>query len=183
MSGEDVRPSIISIVGVFARISATSFGGGQMSAIRREVVRARRWVDADEFLELLSIAQIMPGANPTNMVVLIGGRLRGPLGAAAALTAAVLPGFVILMIIAAIALTTHAPWMQGALRACAAVAVGLTFANAIEMTLPRWKNVVDLAILGSVAASVLLLHTSLVVTLLIFVPISLLVQPLRGKSD
>jgi chromate transporter len=168
-------PSILAIARVFGRISATAFGGGQIAAIRREVVRKNAWLTEDEFLALLAIAQILPGANPTNVAVLVGSRLRGVVGATAALAAAVLPGFAILMVIAAIALDSHAPALRGALRGSAAVAVGLTLANAIEMTLPRRKSFIDLALILAVGCSVVFLHVSLVVTLLVFVPIALLV--------
>jgi chromate transporter len=144
-----------------------------MGAIRREIVRRNRWLGEDEYLELLSIAQLLPGANPTNVAVLVGSRLRGAPGAAAALLAAVFPGFCILMVLAAIALEVRLPAVNGALRACAAVAVGLTLANAIEMTLPRRRSIVDLAIVAAVAISVLVLHASLAVTLAVFVPVSL----------
>jgi chromate transporter len=157
---------------VFGRISATAFGGGGTAAVRREVVRRNNWLDEAEYLELLSIAQLMPGSNVTNVAVLIGSRLRGAAGAAAALVAAVLPGFLILMIIAAIVLDAHLPALRGALRACAAVAVGLTLANAIEMTLPRRRNLIDIAIVAAVAAFVLFLHASLWLTLLVFLPVA-----------
>jgi chromate transporter len=169
------RPSLVAIAAVFGRISATSFGGGQMAAIRREVVRRNAWVGEGDFIELLSIAQLLPGANPTNVAVLVGSRLRGAPGAVAALLACVLPGFAILMLLAAIALDVHLPAISGALRACAAVAVGLTFANAIELTLPRRGNVVDLVLIASVAAFVLVLHASLALTLAVFIPIALVV--------
>ena len=167
------RPSLLAIAAAFARVSATAFGGGQMSAIRREVVRRNRWLGEDEFLEVLSIAQLLPGANPPNVAVLVGSRLRGAAGGAVALGAAVLPGFAILMVLAAIALDAHLPATNGALRACAAVAVGLTLANAIEMTLPRRRSLVDLAIIAMVAAFVLVLHASLALTLAVFIPVSL----------
>lgn len=168
-------PSIFAIARVFGRISATAFGGGQMAAIRREVVRNNKWLTEDEFLALLAIAQILPGANPTNVAVLVGSRLRGMVGAAAALAAVVLPGFAILLVIAAIALDSQVPAVRGALRGCAAVAVGLTLANAIEMTWPRRRSSIDLALIVAVACFVVFLHASLVVTLVIFVPIALLV--------
>jgi chromate transporter len=167
------RPSLLAIAAVFGRISATSFGGGQMAAIRREVVRRHAWLSESDFLELLSIAQILPGANPTNVAVMVGSRLRGAPGAVAALLAAVVPGFAILMVLAAIALDTHSPALTGALRACAAVAVGLTCANAIEMTLPRRQNLVDLALIAAVAAFVLVLHASLLLVLIVFIPVAL----------
>jgi chromate transporter len=168
----DAKPSLLSIARTFGRISATAYGGGQMAAIRREVVRANTWLNEDEFLELLAVAQLLPGANPTNVAVLVGSRLRGAAGATVALISAVLPGFAILMVLAVILLDAHLPGIRGALRACAAVAVGLTLANAIEMTWPRRRQYADLAIVVAVAAAVLLLHVSLFVTLLVFVPIS-----------
>jgi chromate transporter len=167
-------PSLATIALVFGRISATSFGGGQMASIRREVVRHNRWLGEAEFLDLVAVAQIAPGANPANVAVLVGSRLRGAPGAAVALGAVVLPGFTVLMILAALVLGARVPALLGALRACAAVAVGLTFANAIEMTLPRRRSVVDLAIVAAVALSVVVLHASLAVTLAVFVPLALL---------
>jgi len=48
---------------------------------RRMFVEQRRWLTEQEFVEMLSIAQLLPGANGVNMAVLIGYRLAGPLGA------------------------------------------------------------------------------------------------------
>ncbi len=154
-----------------------------MSAIRREVVKNAKWLDDDQYLEMLSLAQLLPGANPTSVAVLVGAQLRGVAGATVALLAAVLPGFTILMLIGALALDSHNSWTTGALRACAAVAVGLTLANAVELTMKRIK-ISDILIMGGVAASVLLLHVSLFLTLLIFTPISLLcTKPKPKKVD
>jgi chromate transporter len=166
-------PSLWNIIVVFGRVSATSFGGGTMSAIRRETVRAKRWISEDEYLELVALGNLLPGSNPINVAVLIGSHLRGWIGALAAFLASVIPGFAILMVLGAIALDSHLPWMAGALGGCAAVAVGLTLANAIEMTRKR-LNVVDLALMAAVAAAVLVVHLSLGLTLLIFLPIALL---------
>jgi chromate transporter len=180
MASTENEASLAGIATSFARVSATAFGGGQMGAIRREVVRLNKWVDDDTFLEILSLAQLLPGSNPTNVAVLVGSRLRGAAGATVALLAAVLPGFAILMVLGVFALALHQPWMTGALRGCAAMAVGLTLANAIEMTAKR-INVPDLAIMAAVAAAVLVLHASLALTLVIFIPIALvLTRPQSG---
>ena len=176
-------PSLFAIARAFGRVSSTAFGGGQMAAIRREVVREAGWLNEDEYLELLSIAQLLPGANPTNVAVLVGAKLRGSLGAAVALTAAVLPGFAILLVLAAVAIHSHLPGLQGALRACAAVAVGLTFANAIEMTLPRRRNLAEMAIVAAVAVAVLVLHFSLALTLAVFIPLALVVVRPQEKKN
>ncbi len=176
------KASLAGIAASFGRISATAFGGGQIGAIRREVVRLNHWVDEETFLELLALAQLLPGSNPTNVAVLIGSRLRGIGGATVALSAAVLPGFVILMILGIFALESHQPWVRGALRGCAAMAVGLTLANAIEMSVKR-INVVDIAIVAVVAVAVLVLHASLALTLAIFIPVALvLTRPKNGDA-
>jgi chromate transporter len=157
---------------VFGRVSATAFGGGSMAMIRREVVKRTGWLTDDEYLELVALGNLLPGSNPINLAVLIGAHLAGWAGAAAAFFASVIPGFSILMIIGALALGSHQPWVQGALAGCAAVAVGLTLANAYEMTIKR-LDVVEIALIASVAAAVLVLHLSLVLTLVIFIPIAL----------
>jgi chromate transporter len=166
--------SLAKLAFTFGRVSIVSFGGGQMPAIRREVVRHAGWIDDETYLELLALAQLLPGSNPTNIAVLIGSRMRGALGATVSLLGMVLPGFVILMLLGIFALESRQPWVQGALRGCAAMAVGLTLANGIELTAKRLR-VADLAIMAGVAASVLLLHASLVVTLVVFIPIALFV--------
>jgi chromate transporter len=180
---EGERPaSLAGIATSFGRISATAFGGGQMGAIRREVVKLNKWVDDDTFLEILSLAQLLPGSNPTNVAVLVGSRLRGISGATVALLCTVLPGFAILMILGAFALESHQPWVQGALRGCAAMAVGLTLANAIEMTAKR-INIADIAIMIAVAAAVLFAHLNLALTLVLFIPIALLCTRPKVKDD
>jgi chromate transporter len=172
--------SLAGLAIAFGRVSATAFGGGQMPAIRREVVRRNRWLDDDAFLEVLALAQLLPGSNPSNVAVLVGSRVGGMAGATVAFFATVLPGFAILMILGAFALDSHLPWVGGALRGCAAMAVGLTLANTIELTVKR-INFVDIAIVASVAIFVLVLHASLALTLVIFIPVALVLT--RPKKD
>jgi chromate transporter len=169
------RPAVspLALAVVFARISSTAFGGGQMGAIRREVVRQNRWLTEEEYLELLSVAQIAPGPNPVSAAVLIGGRLGGWPGAAASLVACTLPGFVILMGLALLALDPRMTLVRAALRGAAAAALGLTFASTWEMTLPYRKRALDLVLVVLTALAVTALHLSLAVTLAILVPVGI----------
>ena len=167
---------------MFGRVSATAFGGGSMSMIRREVVKRRAWLDDDEYLDLLSLGNLLPGSNPINIAVLVGSLLAGWPGACAAFFASVIPGFAILMAIGAFALDSHLPWMSGALGGCAAVAVGLTFANAVEMTIKR-IDVVEIVLIVAVAAAVIVLHVSLALTLLIFIPVALIATHRRSEKQ
>ncbi|MBV8582041.1 MAG: chromate transporter [Candidatus Eremiobacteraeota bacterium] len=165
--------SLLALAAVFGRISSTSFGGGQQAMIRRAVVRERGWLSEREYMEMLAIAQIAPGANPVNMAVLVGRRVAGAPGALVAFVACTLPGLVILLAIAALSLTPRLAFLQGALRGCAAAAVGLTFANALELTRPFRRDLVDLAFVAAAALAMLVLHASLAVTLIVLVPLSI----------
>src|SRR5947208_863502 len=73
------------IFAAFLRLGGTAFGGGTAGWLYREFVLKRRWIDDRGFLAILGIGQIMPGSNGVSMTVLIGQRLAGPGGAAAAL--------------------------------------------------------------------------------------------------
>ena len=81
------------------KLGATGFGGGIaiLAQIRRVVVREKRWMTDEEFLDAVSLAQSLPGANAANAMSYVGLKLGGPRGAAIALSAFVLPSFVIMV--------------------------------------------------------------------------------------
>ncbi len=81
------------------KLGATGFGGGIaiLAQIRRVVVRERKWMTDEEFLDAVSLAQSLPGANAANAMSYVGLKLGGPRGAAIALSAFVLPSFVMMI--------------------------------------------------------------------------------------
>lgn len=81
----------------FLRLGASSFGGGMSGWTHREIVERRGWLDEDNFLKTLTIAQILPGANPVNLAVYIGLKLRGWTGAALAFTGMLTPAFTVIL--------------------------------------------------------------------------------------
>lgn len=169
------RPRLLDIALVFAIVSTTSFGGGSIPAMRREA-KKRGWLDDREFLEIYGLAQVSPGAIPVSVAVLIGRRLRGNAGFAIALAAETLPGFVILMALALASMDPHMGLLRAALRGAAAAAVGLVLGNAIELSWPYRAKPVDVALLVAVALAVVVLHFSLALTFLIFIPLSIALQ-------
>src|SRR5262245_2694236 len=52
----------------FLFLGATGFGGGVavIAQVRRVIVRERRWLSEEEFLDAVSLAQSLPGANAAN---------------------------------------------------------------------------------------------------------------------
>lgn len=71
----------------FFKIGAFTFGGGwaMISIIEREIVDTHRWIERDEFLDLLAVAQSMPGILAVNIATVVGDRLHGIRGSAMAL--------------------------------------------------------------------------------------------------
>lgn len=93
---------LFTIFTSFFRIGLFTFGGGyaMIPLIEREVIDRRTWVERSEFLDLLTLAQSVPGPIAVNTAVFVGYRIRGLRGAAAALLGTVLPSFTIILLIA-----------------------------------------------------------------------------------
>lgn len=70
------------IAGVFLRLGVTGFGGpaAHIALMRDEFVRRRQWMDDDEFLEMVGIANLIPGPNSTELAMHIGARQAGRKG-------------------------------------------------------------------------------------------------------
>jgi chromate transporter len=167
------RVLLTEIAVTFARIASSAFGGGILALARRELVVERRWLGDDAFLELLALAQVLPGPNVTNLAVLVGSRLGGPLGAVVAFLATIAPAYLLLMAIAALVFAGGGwPWLTAALRGCAAGAVGLSLANAVELSARLRRDVVALAFVLAAAVAVAALHVSLGLVLVVLVPLS-----------
>jgi len=86
----------------FCKIGAFTFGGGwaMISIIQREIVDKHRWIELNDFLDLLAVAQSMPGILAVNISVVVGDRLRGVKGSICAAIGTILPSFLIILAIA-----------------------------------------------------------------------------------
>ncbi|MDK1374625.1 MULTISPECIES: chromate transporter [unclassified Sinorhizobium] len=125
----DENVTSLALLASFLRLGASSFGGGMAGWTHREIVERRGWLTDDEFLKTLTVAQVMPGANPVNLAVYIGLKLRGVAGACIALFGMVLPAFAVILAMSFIyqQLRSH-PEAQAVLRglACVGIASSLT---------------------------------------------------------
>lgn len=115
------------------RLALQGFGG-VLPVAQRELVERLGWLTREEFLEMLAVAQVLPGPNVINLVLMIGDRFfgwRGALAAAAGLLAA--PLVIVLLLAALAAHAGSVPWVAGALRGMAVVAAGLVVAIAVRL--------------------------------------------------
>lgn len=92
----------ITLFKTFVKIGAFTLGGGyaMIPIIEAEVVDRHKWIDKDEFLDLIAIAQSCPGVFAVNISIFIGYKLRGVRGAICTAMGASLPSFLIILLIA-----------------------------------------------------------------------------------
>ena len=65
-------------------LSAFTFGGGYVivTLMKKKFVDEYHWIDEDEMLDLVAIAQSAPGAIAVNGAIVVGYTLAGLIGAA-----------------------------------------------------------------------------------------------------
>lgn len=98
----DTRHIYRQLFSSFFKIGAFTFGGGwaMISIIEREIVDKKHWIERDEFLDLLAVAQSLPGILAVNIATTIGDRLKGGRGSCVAALGTILPSFLIILAIA-----------------------------------------------------------------------------------
>ena len=94
--------SLTRLFATFFKIGAFTFGGGwaMISIIEREIVDKYHWIDRKEFLDLLAVAQSLPGILAVNISVAVGDKLRGLKGSVCAAAGTIAPSFMIILLIA-----------------------------------------------------------------------------------
>jgi chromate transporter len=88
---------LFRLLGTFVRLGTLTFGGSVQSWVHREVVERLGWIDNKAFLSGLTVAQVLPGANPVNLALYVGLKLRGGVGAAVAVIGMIVPAFCVIL--------------------------------------------------------------------------------------
>ncbi len=167
-------PTTMQLFTIFSRIGLTSFGGGLSGWLLREFVQRRAWMDEEEFLTGLSLAQAFPGVNVVNLAIWIGFRLRGTPGAVAGAAGIIVPAAVLVVVIAAgfSALSGYA-LTHLVLDGAGAAAVGLSLQmGLIAARRAAGKGVVPSVIMAVAFVAVGLAHVSLPLVVLVLGPVS-----------
>ena len=83
----------------FFKIGGFTFGGGyaMIPLIQAETVDNKKWITADDILEIVAIAESTPGPIAINAATFVGYRVGGFFGAMSATRGVVLPSFLIIL--------------------------------------------------------------------------------------
>lgn len=178
-------PSLGKIFSAFFFIGVTSFGGGLVAYLRDVVVDREKWLTDEDFMGALEIGQTLPGLNSTNVAIIVGRKLRGPLGAICAALGLILPGAAILIVLGLLYNKfRHNPDVAAALAGVAAAAVGLLLQVTLKIGGKQFLRPLDLAFIIPTFFMVGVWHISLPATLFLLAPLAIwLHRPAALKAN
>ena len=94
-------PLLLDLFLTFAKIGAFTFGGGyaMLSVISDNCVEKKKWITAEDMMNITVIAETTPGPISVNCATFTGYRQKGVFGAIAATAGLVLPSFIVIFLI------------------------------------------------------------------------------------
>lgn len=140
--GKKEKPNSWALFRLMFVCAATTFGGGYalVPVLETSIVEKKQWMEEEEFLDALTIAQSIPGVLAANMALILGRRINGVKGALTACFAAVLPSVISVMLIAMVYdQVKDAPLMRGFFTGVRPVVVALLFFSFLKLAtrIPR----------------------------------------------
>lgn len=127
----------------YIKIGTFTIGGGyaMLPLIEREVVDKHHWIDEQEFLDMIALAQAAPGLIAVNSAIFIGWRIYKLRGLLATVLGAVLPSFVIILLIAMLFRDVREyPVVEAIFKGVRPAVVALIAAAVIRMAKNIFKN-------------------------------------------
>lgn len=185
-AGASLPPSrnLREVAGLFLRLGTTAFGGpaAHLAMMEDEVVRRRKWMTPQEFLDLIAVTNLIPGPNSTEMAIHIGHRRAGWPGLITAGACFILPAFAIVFGLAWLYVRYHTlPVATGMLRGVQPVIIAI-IAQALWRLTPSALKSRTLAMLGFACVSMSLLGVHELMVLAASGAIMGLVHLIRAKA-
>lgn len=159
----------------FLIISLCGVGGGSgLVWARRISVENRCWISDEEFSDIISVCQFMPGPNIVGIAVCVGAKMRGAIGAIAALCGFLVVPWTVGLSLGLLYLKyAHLHVLRNILAGIAATAAGLLIATGVRLLMPHRHR--PIALLFAALAFGLITFGRLPLLLVLFslVPISI----------
>ena len=168
------------------KIGAFTFGGGyaMIHLLDNEFVTKKKWIDSDEFMDLVVIAESTPGPIAINCSTYIGYKKEKFLGALVATLGMCIPSFTIIYLISLFFdRFLSIPWVSSAFKGIQVCVVFLIFSAGLKMLRKIRKTpfsiaVMTLTLIGIVTFSLLSVSFSSIFYILIFGALGLLIYAL-----
>ena len=161
--------SLVETALLFLRLGTTAFGGpaAHIAVMEDEVVRRRRWLTRDEFLDYLGATNLIPGPNSTELAIHIGMSRHGWAGLLVAGASFILPSTLIVGAIAwAYVRYGTLPQVAGLFNGITPVVIAIILSALWQLGRTAMKSA-GLVVLGLAALVALLIGVHELVVLLI----------------
>lgn len=192
---DEPRASLREIAALFLRLGATAFGGpaAHIAMMEEQVVRRRRWLSRERFLDLLAISNLIPGPSSTELAIHIGHAQRGAAGLVVAGLCFIVPAMLIVLALAwayveygrlpevrgllygvmpvVVAIVANALWLLGR-TAVKSWQLGVIAAAALAAVIAGAHELAVLLVAGVAAAAFAAARRGQALALLPFVPIA-----------
>ncbi len=154
------------------KLSACTFGGGYVIVplMRKRFVDELHWIEEQEMLDFIAIAQSSPGAIAVNASILVGYHVAGFAGAMLTVLGTVLPPLVIISVISLF----YQAFRQNAIvnlvmagMLCGVAAVIFDVVLNMAKTIIQQKRFLPLAVLIGAFVATRFLHVNIIVIILI----------------
>jgi chromate transporter len=182
MADEGKSAGHVALAALFiAFLKVSLFGFGGLVWARRIAVEQHRWLNEDEFADILSLCQFMPGPNVVGIAVCVGAKLRGLIGAIAAVCGFILMPWTIGFSLGVLCLRyTHLAVLQNILAGVSSAASGLLIATGIRMLMPHRNRPQALAAAALAVGGIVFTKLPLLVVLFSLAPLNIAVAKIRN---
>jgi chromate transporter len=128
--------------------------GGVLAIAQRVLCEQKRWLTPEQFVEILSVGQVLPGPNVCNVALMVGDRFFGWRGAFAALAGMMaVPLVIVLLVTILYAQYALHPAVAGALKGMGAVAAGLIIGTGLRLSSALRFNTLGLPMCAAIGAT------------------------------
>ncbi|MCF6094221.1 chromate transporter [Microaerobacter geothermalis] len=164
------------IFAAFFRVGILGYGGGPSSIplVHKEVVEKYKWMNEEEFSDVLALGNALPGPIATKMAGYIGYRVAGILGSVVGVLAMVLPTVIIMILLLGFLMSIkNSPRVQGMTNAVRPVVAVMLLVLAIDFFKKSWTNYgkwqsMGLGVFSFIALVSLNLHPAFLIGILLF---------------
>lgn len=183
-----MKPSLRKLFLTNLYLSAFTFGGGYViiTLMKKEFVDRFHWIDEQEMLDLVAIAQSCPGPIAVNGAIVVGFQMAGIQGLLISVLATVLPPFVILSLISlcytAFRSNDYVGWMLNGMQSGVAAVIAQVV---VEMTggLVRDRMWLSILVLCAAFLASYVLEVNAALIILAAAVFGLLTRNLNHKKD
>lgn len=159
----------------FMKLGLMGFGG-VLPLAHRLIVEDQKWLNTEQFTNLLGICQILPGGNIINVAAAIGYEFHGVKGAFCSVLGLIFaPTAIVVLIYELYAQFQNIPSVKHMIEGLAAAAAGLLFATGLKMAKPIIKSYMTMTSIVLAFVFMIIFKIPLLLTLLILLAMNMLI--------